>query len=91
MTELDPDSRYAFHVGDSVVVIGAAAEIRDPSNNAKVLGSAEAAKVLKIEKMKNGRLLVDAGGKVGRGWMQSIQVVKQQKEEKPTKTENHGS
>ena len=76
---MSPDLPYALHAGDNVVVMAAKVELRDPSDAAKVAGAVESGKVLKIIEIKEGRLLVDTGGKVGRGWIPGGMVVKEQK------------
>jgi tetratricopeptide (TPR) repeat protein len=76
LTAISPESPYAFHVGEAVRVIVAKVELRDPSNGSKVLSTVGASKVLKIVEIKNGRLLVDAGGPAVRGWIHGNQVVK---------------
>ena len=76
LTALRPDSPHALHVGDSVAVIAASAEIRNRSDESGILRTVEAGTILKVVEIKNERLLVSVDGAPGQGWIPGIAVVK---------------
>ena len=76
LTELDPDSPRAWHVGDSLRVIAVSAALRDPADAAKTLRTVETGKTLKLVKIEHGRLLVSGDGFSGEGWIQDTYVAK---------------
>jgi tetratricopeptide (TPR) repeat protein len=71
LTTLDPESPWAVHVGDSVMVISPTAAATDEDKTPMPVPPWT---VLKVLEVREGRLLADVDGR--RGWIPGVDVVK---------------